>query len=280
MRFCKMHGLGNDYVIIDDRRERVGEEDLRTLARDLCRRRFSVGADGLLVVRRSRSSDVRMRIFNSDGSEAEMCGNGIRCLAKYCYDNKIVRRRVMDIETLAGNRKVELRTHGKNTANVRVDMGKASFRREDVPMVGQGECVDEPITVNDKQLRITCLSMGNPHCVTFIEDLESYPVHEVGPQLEKHAYFPEGTNVEFVSVQSQAEIRVRTWERGVGETTACGTGACATVAAASRLGKTGSSVKVQLLGGSLLVELGNSVTLEGPVERVFGAELFSDRTRN
>ena len=272
-----MHGLGNDYVVIDDRRERIDDEDLGTLARSLCRRRFSVGADGLLIVRNSKTADVRMRIFNSDGSEAEMCGNGIRCLAKYCYDKRIVRRRAMSIETQAGNREVELEADRKNMTYVRVNMGKPSFRREAVPMVGQGECVDEPVTAGEKELRITCLSMGNPHCVTFVEDVESYPVHEVGPRLERHAYFPEGTNVEFVSIQSPEEIRVRTWERGVGETSACGTGACASVAAASRLGKIGKRVKVQVQGGNLLVELGDSVSLEGPVERVFEAELFDDK---
>lgn len=186
----------------------------------------------------------------------------------------------MNVETLAGNRRVELKTDRKNTTHVRVNMGKPSFRREAVPMVGQDECIDEPVAVGDRELRITCLSMGNPHCVTFIEDVESFPVHEIGPQLERHAYFPEGTNVEFVSIQSPEEIKVRTWERGVGETAACGTGACASVAAASRLGKTGKRVKVQLPGGNLLVELRDSVTLEGPVERVFEAELFDDKAKN
>ena len=278
MKFWKMHGLGNDYVVIDDRRKRIHDKHLGSLARRLCTRRFSVGADGLLVVRNSRTADIRMRIFNSDGSEAEMCGNGIRCFAKYCYENRIVRRRTMNIETLAGNRRVELGTDEKNTTNVRVNMGQPSFRRESVPMIGQGECIDEPVTAGDRELRITCLSMGNPHCVTFVEDVESYPVHEVGPLLERHTCFPEGTNVEFVSVQSPREIKVRTWERGVGETTACGTGTCASVAAASRLGKTERRVKVQLQGGELLVELGDSAILEGLVEKVFEAGLFDDKT--
>jgi len=278
MKFWKMHGLGNDYVVIDDRRKRIHDKHLGSLARRLCTRRFSVGADGLLVVRNSRTADIRMRIFNSDGSEAQMCGNGIRCFAKYCYENRIVRRRTMNIETLAGNRRVELGTDEKNTTNVRVNMGQPSFRRESVPMIGQGECIDEPVTAGDRELRITCLSMGNPHCVTFVEDVESYPVHEVGPLLERHTCFPEGTNVEFVSVESPREIKVRTWERGVGETTACGTGTCASVAAASRLGKTERRVKVQLQGGELLVELGDSAILEGLVEKVFEAELFDDKT--
>ena len=278
MKFWKMHGLGNDYVIIDDRRKRINDKRLGTLARSLCRRRFSVGADGLLIVRNSKTADVRMRIFNSDGSEAEMCGNGIRCFAKYCYENGIVRRRIMNVETLSGNRRVELKTDKKNTTNVRVNMGQPSFSRQSVPMVGQGECIDEPVTVGDRELRVTCLSMGNPHCVTFVEDVKSFPVHEIGPLLERHAYFPEGTNVEFVSVQSPQEIVVRTWERGVGETTACGTGTCASVAAASRLGKTERRVKVQLQGGELLVKLGDSAILEGPVEKVFEAELFNGKT--
>jgi diaminopimelate epimerase len=276
MKFWKMHGLGNDYVVIDDRLELVDDAHLGRLARNLCLRKFSIGADGLLVVRKSRNADIMMRIFNSDGSEAEMCGNGIRCLAKYCYDNSIVREKVMIVETLAGNRRIELKKNSKNTALVRVNMGKPSFRRQDVPMIGQGECIDESVTVNDRELRITSLSMGNPHCVTLVEEVESFPVHTVGPLLEKHAYFPEGTNVEFVNIKSPEEIRIRTWERGVGETAACGTGACASVAATSRLGKTGSKVRVQLQGGELLVELEDSAILEGPVEKVFEAELFDE----
>ena len=276
MRFWKMHGLGNDYIVIDDRRQGMAEEKLPRLAQKLCRRRFSVGADGLLIVQNSKSLDFKMRIFNADGSEAQMCGNGIRCIAKYCYDNGIVSKKLMNVETLAGTRCVEVLTEGKSLAEVRVDMGHPSFSRRDMPMSGKGECVDEPIIVEGNNLKITCVSMGNPHCVTFVHDLESFPVHEVGRRLEKHRYFPEGTNVEFVVVKDTETINVRTWERGVGETTACGTGACASVAAAYRLGKTGKKVKVNLLGGNLLVELGDSVTLEGPVEKVFEGQLFSD----
>ncbi len=276
MRFWKMHGLGNDYIVIDDRRENIAEEELSGLAQKLCRRRFSIGADGLLILQNSRSSDFSMRIFNADGSEAQMCGNGIRCIAKYCYDNGIVSKKLMIVETLAGARRVEVLTDGKSITEVRADMGHPSFSRRDIPMTGEGECVDEPIVIDGDNLKITCVSMGNPHCVAFVHNLQSFPVHEVGHKLEKHRYFPEGTNVEFVVVKDRETINVRTWERGVGETTACGTGACASVAAAYRLGKTGKNVKVNLLGGNLLVELGDSVTLEGPVEKVFEGQLFSD----
>ena len=271
-----MHGLGNDYIVIDDRSESLSEENLPRLAQKLCRRGFSVGADGILFVRNSKIADVQMRIFNSDGSEAEMCGNGVRCIAKYCYDNRIVAKKIMNVETLAGTRKLEILTDGESVANVRANMGVPSFRRKDVPMVGEGECVDEPINIGGRELKITCVSMGNPHCVTFVPNFESYPVREIGPQLEKHPYFPEHTNVEFVTVQDQGEISVRTWERGVGETSACGTGACASAAAAHRLNRTGKKVQVNLLGGTLHVELGDSITLEGLVEKVFEGQLFQD----
>jgi diaminopimelate epimerase len=276
MKFWKMHGLGNDYIVIDDRREITSEERLPKLAQKLCRRGFSIGADGILLVRNSKVADIRMRIFNSDGSEAEMCGNGVRCIAKYCYDNRIVPKKTMKVETLAGIRKLEILTEGKSIANVRADMGAPSFQRKDVPMVGEGECINEPINIGGRELKITCVSMGNPHCVTFVLNSELYPVHEIGAQLEKHPYFPEHTNVEFVTVQNQGEITVRTWERGVGETSACGTGACASAAAAHRLNKTGKKVEVNLLGGTLLVELDGSIALEGLVEKIFEGQLFQD----
>lgn len=269
-----MHGLGNDYIVIDDRRESIEEKSLPRLAIKLCKRGFSVGADGLLLVRQSKDADIRMRIFNLDGSEAEMCGNGIRCIAKYCYDNGVVQRKMMDVETLAGIRRVEILAEKKNSADVRTEMGTPSFKREDIPFVGRGECIDEPITIDGTTLNVTCVSMGNPHCVTFINDLETFPVQLVGSKLEKHPHFPEGTNVEFVTVQGKERISIRTWERGVGETPACGTGACASVVAAHRLGKTGKRVNVTLLGGNLLVELGPTVTLEGSVEKIFEGQLF------
>jgi diaminopimelate epimerase len=278
MRFWKMHGLGNDYIVIDDRSEGIPEKELSKLAEKLCRRRFSVGADGLLIVRNSTIADFKMRIFNSDGSEAEMCGNGIRCIAKYCYDNEVVRKKEMNVETLAGLRRVEVLEQSGSLADVRVDMGVPSFRREDIPMVGKGECANEPFKIDERELNITCVSIGNPHCITFVSDLESFPVNEIGPRIEKDSTFPKGTNVEFIMVKDEGEINVRTWERGVGETTACGTGACASVAVAHRLGKTGKNVKVNLLGGKLFVRLGSTITLEGSVEKVFEAKMFGDNS--
>ncbi len=276
MRFWKMHGLGNDYIVIDDRNERIPQKELSKLAKRLCSRRFSVGADGLLIVRNSETADFRMRILNSDGSEAEMCGNGIRCIAKYCYDNEIVKKKKMNVETLAGPRRVEILEQRGNLADVRVDMGAPSFRRDDIPMVGKGECVNAPFKIDEREFNITCVSIGNPHCVTLVSNLESFPVNEIGPRIEKDSIFPKGTNVEFITVKDEGEISVRTWERGVGETTACGTGACASVAVAHRLGKTGRNVKVNLLGGKLFVRLGSTITLEGSVEKVFEAKMFGD----
>ena len=271
MRFWKMHGLGNDYILIDNRDERIGEEKLRLLAQKLCKRRFSIGADGLLLLYNSRVADVKMRIFNADGSEAEMCGNGIRCLAKYCYENSIVNREELRIETLAGIKDVWLKVADGRVMAVTVDMGKPVFEREKIPVLGEGKFIDEEIKVDDKSFRATCLSVGNPHCVIFVDDVEKFPVERYGPKIEKHPIFPNRINVEFVQIVNRNLLRMRVWERGVGETLACGTGACASVVAGSILGKTSRECTVQLLGGELKIKYdeNSGIFMTGSAETVY-----------
>jgi diaminopimelate epimerase len=274
MNFWKMHGLGNDYVVIDNRDDKVEDKDAPALAKKLCGRRFSIGADGLLMVYNSTLADVRMRIFNADGSEAEMCGNGIRCFSKFCYENGIVVKDIFDVETNAGKRHVWLQLSGKTVYSVKVDMGAPSWDRKSLPMKGEGECINDDLQVDeDETYKVTCLSMGNPHCIIFVENIDDSPIEYIGPLIENNPAFPNRTNVGFVQVVSKNEIRVRIWERGCGETLACGTGTCAAVAAASRLGKVKDKVTVHVLGGDLLVEVGKTILLTGAAEKVFEGKL-------
>ena len=270
LKFWKMHGLGNDYIVIDNMENILSEKEKTSLAVKLCRRKFSVGADGLILIEKSFVADVKMRIFNSDGSEAEMCGNGIRCLAKYCYENGIVPKKEFNVETSAGVRKVWLTINGEGLVkSVRVDMGFPAFEKEKIPMVGSGLCINEKLKIAGQEFKITCLSLGNPHCVIFLGNVEDFPVERFGPLIEKHRFFPKGVNIEFVEVLNMGELKVRVWERGVGETFACGTGACASVVAGKILGKVSGKAVVHLIGGDLKVEYSGKVFLEGFVEKVF-----------
>jgi diaminopimelate epimerase len=246
------------------------------LAKRLCERRFSVGADGLLLVSNSKIAEAKMRIFNADGSEAEMCGNGIRCFAKYCYENGIVPKPDFTVETLSGLKHVWLTVSGINVAAVKVDMGAPSWARSFLPMAGQGTCIDENLNVNGESFRVTCLSMGNPHCIVFVDNADNFPVDQIGPKIENHKAFPKRTNVGFVQAISQNELKVRVWERGCGETLACGTGTCAAVAAANKLGKVRNKVTVHVLGGDLQVEVAESLLLSGTAEKVFEGTLFGE----
>ncbi len=275
MNFWKMHGLGNDYVVVDNRDGRITVKDMPALAKRVCERRFSVGADGLLLVGNSEVADVRMRIFNADGSEAEMCGNGIRCFSKYCYENAIVKKDTFCVETNAGVKQVWLTIKGSEVCVVKVDMGAPNWNRESLPMTGKGPCINEPLKVEDDEVyNVTCLSMGNPHCVIFVENADESPVDYIGPILENHEAFPKRTNVGFVQVLNKNELKVRVWERGCGETLACGTGTCAAAAASNRLGKVKDKVTVHLLGGDLQVEVGKTLFLIGAAEKVFEGRLF------
>jgi diaminopimelate epimerase len=275
MNFWKMHGLGNDYVVIDNRDGAISEKETSPLAKRLCERRFSIGADGLLLVYRSAKADVRMRIFNSDGSEAEMCGNGIRCFAKYCYENAITPKAEFDVETNAGIKHIVLTAEDGVVKFVKVDMGAPDWNRTALPMQGEGTCINEDLQVDeDETYQVTCLSMGNPHCIIFVENVDEFPVEYIGPIIENNPAFPKRTNVGFVQVLGKNELKVRVWERGCGETLACGTGTCAAAAAANRLGKVKDKVTVHVLGGDLQVEVGKTIFLTGAAEKVFEGRLL------
>lgn len=275
LAFVKMHGLGNDFVVVDCLGGGVFP-DPSSAARRLCERRRGIGGDGLILVLPSDVADFRMRIFNADGSEAEMCGNGVRCFAKYVYEAGRTRASVISVETGAGIVRPRLLTDKGTVVGVRVDMGRPALGRESIPMVGEpGRVVGEELAAGRFVFRVTCVSMGNPHCVVFVDSARGAPVAEAGPLLEKHPSFPRRTNVEFVEVAGARQLNVRVWERGVGETPACGTGACASLVASVLNGRTGRSAGVRLPGGTLLVdwEEGGAVYLAGPAEEVFRGQI-------
>jgi diaminopimelate epimerase len=272
MKFAKMHGAGNDYVYINGFEERVDEP--AALARQLSHRNFGIGGDGLILILPSSVADVRMRMFNADGSEAEMCGNGVRCVAKYAYDHGLVAQRHISVETGAGILPLQLFTNPANRVErVRVNMGKPRLTRGEIPMTGPPgqQVVASELTILDRAFQITCVSMGNPHCVIFVDTVEEFPVEKYGPALEHHPLFPNRTNVEFVEIVSPAEVRQRTWERGAGETLACGTGAAAVVVAGVLNGRTERVLRNQLRGGELQMEWAEDghVFMTGPAVQVF-----------
>jgi len=271
-----MHGAGNDFVVVDGAKEPIPEEHLASVARHACDRHFGIGADGLILVLPSRAANFRMRVINADGSEAGMCGNGIRVFAKYAYDRKLHTDPVMTVETPSGIKTLKLDTTGGKVHTARVDMGEPGLMRSEIPMRGDNtRVVGEPLKVAGKKIEITCVSIGNPHCVTFVDNVAGYPVEKMGPEIENHPSFPQRTNVEFVEVVSPREIKMRVWERGVGETLACGSGSCASVVAGFLNERTTRKVTVHLRGGDLLIEwMGdNRVHMTGPAEEVFEGEV-------
>jgi diaminopimelate epimerase len=274
LKFWKMHGTGNDFIVVDNRDGKIRGKKLSEFAKRVCERRFSVGADGLLFVYNSGVADIKMRMFNPDGSEAEMCGNGIRCFVKFCYENAITRKKELKVETLAGIKHTWLSVNCE-VKSVKVGMEAPSFERRSIPMLGEGGCLSEKLKIDGETYEVTCLSMGNPHCVLFVDDLEAFPVQEIGSKIEVHKVFPKRTNVEFVQVINRGEIRVRVWERGAGETLACGTGACASAVTSHTLGKTDKEVTVHLLGGDLRILYDRNVFMTGPAVKLFMGELFS-----
>ncbi len=274
LEFVKAHALGNDFIIIDALARKV--EFCAEKVRRLCDRRFGIGADGILLLLPSKKADFRMRIFNADGGEAEMCGNGIRCLAKYIYEKGLSSECELAIETLSGERRVVLNVTGKEVQSVQVDMGKPIFTRSKIPMLGdEKEAVDELLKVGDLDLEVTCLSMGNPHCVIFVPNVKAAPVERLGPAIEYLPVFPKRTNVEFVEVLNKNELQMRVWERGAGETRACGTGAAASLVAAARSNYTARKATVHLQGGDLLVDWGKDghAYLTGPATLVYSGKL-------
>lgn len=267
LHFTKMHALGNDFIVIDGRKQEFRVR-FRDLSKKLCHRRFGIGADQMLLLKKSRMADFKMRIFNPDGSEAEMCGNGIRCLAKYIWDKQLKTQK-LSIETLAGIIHLE-----KRGELIRVDMGEPILEPEKIPVrIGKKSelIINYPLQIDDKEFKITCVSMGNPHTIILLRDVGSFPVSHYGPMIERYEFFPKKTNVEFIEILNRRNIKMRLWERGAGETMACGTGACAVAVAGVLMGLSDRLVTVHLLGGKLLIEWAedNHIYMTGPAVTVF-----------
>ena len=275
MIFTKMHGLGNDYVCINCFRERV--EDPPGFARALCDRHYGIGADGLILICPSKVSDFKMEIYNSDGSVAGMCGNGIRCLGKYVYDYRLTGKETLSIETKSGIRNMHLHIQDGKACGAMVDMGVPRLNAHSIPILSEKDLViNDPIEVQKQNYRMTGISMGNPHAVIFSEEINRISLEETGRELEFHPRFPERANIEFCHVTARDRMEIRVWERGVGETLACGTGACAAVVASVLNDLTDEEVIVKLLGGELSVRWDrkvNHVFLEGPAVKVFDGVL-------
>jgi diaminopimelate epimerase len=275
MKFVKMQGAGNDYVYINGFGETPA--DPAALAREISDRHFGIGSDGLILILPSEVADIRMRMFNADGSEAEMCGNGVRCVAKFAYDHGLSAKRELRVETGDGIKTLQLLLNGAGKVDkVRVDMGLPRLLRGEIPMAGapDAQVVDEELVVDGHAFRITCVSMGNPHCVIYVEGLDEFPVARFGPLIENHSLFPRRTNVEFVEILSRGEVRQRTWERGAGETLACGTGASAVTVAGVLGGRTDRVLRNRLRGGTLELEwtAAGPVLMTGPAVEVFSGE--------
>ncbi len=271
-KFVKMQGAGNDYIYFDCFE---GEpEDIPALAVRLSDRHKGIGGDGLVLICRSDVADAKMRMFNADGSEGNMCGNAIRCVGKYLYDENVCRKEELSVETKSGIKYLRLYTENGKVKRVRVDMGKADFDPKSLPVLLEGEAVDRPVKIAGGLHRITCVSMGNPHCVLF-EDPDGADLERIGPLFENDPLFPERVNTEFVKVIGKNALKMRVWERGSGETMACGTGACAAAAAACACGKCDAAqdILVQLRGGDLVIHVGETVFMTGEAEKVFSGEV-------
>ncbi|NOR85879.1 diaminopimelate epimerase [archaeon] len=281
MKFTKMHGLGNDYIYVNCFKEKI--ENPNELSIKISDRHFGVGSDGLVLIEPSKTHDFKMRIFNPDGSEAEMCGNATRCVAKYVYDNNMTKKTEFEIETKAGTIKPKLNLNLENNQvkNICVDMGEPILERNKIPMIGpKGNVINENLPINninnntnnENNVKITCVSMGNPHCIIFIDNTKFNEFETLGKTIENHKTFPNRTNVEFVEIINNNEVNMRVWERGAGETLACGTGACATTVACILNNKTNRKIIVHLKGGDLEINWDkdtNHVFMTGPAEKIF-----------
>lgn len=270
-QFSKWHGAGNDFVIVDGFTNHI--DDYRETAIAVCDRHFGIGADGLVVILPSEKADFQMRIFNSDGSEAEMCGNVTRCVARYVYEHNMTDKTQIAIETKAGLIVPRLCLEDEKVSVVRVDMGAPTLEAADIPVLGfeRRQVVGAPLQVMGKSFAMTCVSMGNPHCVIFVDDVDQIDLAKYGSAIETKAIFPKKINVEFAQVKNREHIKMRVWERGAGITMACGTGACATLVAAALNGKTDRRAVLALDGGNLLIEWADDghVFMSGPAEEVF-----------
>ena len=271
MKFTKMQGIGNDYIYVDCFHETV--PDPFSLAVRLSDRRFGIGSDGMILIEPSDVADCRMDMYNADGSRGKMCGNGIRCVGKYVYERGIVRKNVLTVETLSGIKTLFLSVQDGKVESIEVDMGAPVLEPRKIPVrIDKPKVIAEPFSVGGTDYEITCVSMGNPHCIVFVDDVDALDLEKIGPGFEKHSVFPEQVNTEFVQMIGPDEVKMRVWERGSGETWACGTGACAVAVACVLNERTGRSVKVHLKGGDLAIywdeETGN-VKMTGPAEFVF-----------
>ena len=281
MKFVKMHGCGNDYVYVNGFTEKI--DDPSEVAKIVSDRHFGIGSDGLIMINPSEVADFEMAMYNADGSRGEMCGNGIRCVAKYVYDFGLTDQTSISVETLAGIKYLDLTVENKKVEKVRVNMGAPILTPAEIPvdpelfLQAKDAVISQPLTVDGKEYRVTCVSMGNPHDVIFMdEDVRTLDLAQIGPGFENHKAFPKRTNTEFVNVIDETHLRMRVWERGSGETLACGTGTCATVVAAVLNGLTKDAVDVELLGGSLHIEWdreANLVYMTGPATVVYSGEI-------
>lgn len=275
MKFTKMQGLGNDYVYVNCFKEKI--ENPSELAVKISDRHFGVGSDGLIMINPSDKADFEMEMYNADGSRGEMCGNGIRCVAKYVYDYGLTDKTSISVETLGGIKYLDLTVENGKVSLVKVDMGKPELEPSKIPVAAEGSrVVDEPITVAGKEYRMTCVSMGNPHAVVYVDrDVKELPLETIGPEFENHERFPNRVNTEFVRIIDRKTAEMRVWERGSGETLACGTGACAVAVASVLNGLTDNEVTVKLLGGDLLIQWDrekDTVYMTGPAAVVFDGE--------
>lgn len=278
IKFTKMHGLGNDYVYIDAINQKIENES--SLAKFVSNRHFGIGSDGLILICKSDSADFKMRMFNSDGSEAEMCGNGIRCVGKFVYDKGLTDKTTVKIETLAGIKTLVLNTKDGKVETARVDMGEPILEAEKIPVISKEQPVKNlELEAENKKFKFTCVSMGNPHAITIVENTKEFDVEKYGKILEVDKAFPKKANIEFAQIIDKENIKMRVWERGAGETLACGTGACATAVACNLNGLTDRKVNIELLGGTLNIEWNekdNHVYMTGPAVTVFDGELYEE----
>lgn len=275
MKFTKMHGLGNDYIYVNCFIEKL--EKPSEVAKFVSDRHFGIGSDGLVLIMPSESCDFRMRMFNSDGSEAEMCGNAIRCVGKYVYDSGLTRKTVIKVETLAGIKVLDMVLKENKVESVTVDMGEPVLEPTRIPVNSDKRLfVSEVVFIDEREFKVTCVSMGNPHAVVYVDDVENFPLETFGPKMENNSLYPKRINAEFVQVEDEGTLKMRVWERGAGETFACGTGACAVLVSSVLNGISNRKAVVKLLGGDLIIEWNekdNHVYMTGPAAKVFDGEI-------
>ena len=275
MKFTKMQGAGNDYIYVDCTKKLLKNPSKTAIK--VSERHFGIGSDGMILIKSSDKADFFMEMYNADGSRGEMCGNGIRCVGKYMYDYGLTDKTEITVETLAGIKTLQLFVENGKVAKVRVDMGSPILTPAEIPVVAEGDkAVDEPILVDGKEYHMTCVSMGNPHAVVYVDDVDNLPIEEIGPKFESHERFPRRVNTEFVKVLDRHTVQMLDWERGSAETLACGTGACAVAVSCILNGLTEDEVTVKLLGGDLEIQWDqekNTVYMTGPATVVFDGEL-------